>query len=97
MVFGDPLSMVFDDPDHSYDERRAIVMFTDGDDVASERVFLTVQEGLNDVARRWVVSGAWADWHDEIAWMSLYFSVAVWAMIALPLAPRLVFKPESRA
>jgi hypothetical protein len=24
-----------------------------------------------------------AQWHDEIAWMSLYFSVAVWSSLAL--------------
>ncbi len=25
-VFGDPLSMVFDDPDHSHDEQRALLL-----------------------------------------------------------------------
>ncbi len=40
-------------------------------------------EGLRDVSRRWVVTHDLAEWKDEIAWMSLYFSVAVWASLAL--------------
>jgi hypothetical protein len=40
-------------------------------------------EGLRDVCTRWVVSHDFAEWKDEIAWMSLYFSGAVWASLAL--------------
>ena len=40
-------------------------------------------EGLHDVATRWVVTHDIAHWKDEIAWMSLYFSMAVWASLAL--------------
>jgi len=40
-------------------------------------------EGLRDVSRRWVVTHDIAEWKDEIAWMSLYFSAAVWASLAL--------------
>ena len=40
-------------------------------------------EGLRDVSTRWVVTHDIAEWKDEIAWMSLYFSVAVWASLAL--------------
>lgn len=40
-------------------------------------------EGLWDASRRWVVTHDLAEWKDEIAWMSLYFSVAVWASLAL--------------
>src|SRR3984885_3356738 len=40
-------------------------------------------EGLRDVSTRWVVTHDLADWKDEIAWMSLYFSMAVWASLAL--------------
>jgi hypothetical protein len=39
--------------------------------------------GLYDVATRWVVSHNIADWHQEILWMSLYFSAAVWASLLL--------------
>jgi len=40
-------------------------------------------EGLLDVSTRWVVTHDLAEWKDEIAWMSLYFSMAVWASLAL--------------
>jgi len=44
---------------------------------------LTLLEGLRDASLRWVVTHDLAEWKDEIAWMSLYFSVAVWASLAL--------------
>jgi hypothetical protein len=40
-------------------------------------------EGLWDVSTRWVVTHDFAEWKDEIAWMSLYFTGAVWASLAL--------------
>ncbi|HUI98430.1 MAG TPA: hypothetical protein VLX44_21950 [Xanthobacteraceae bacterium] len=40
-------------------------------------------EGLRDVCTRWIVTHDLAAWKDEIAWMSLYFSAAVWASLAL--------------
>jgi hypothetical protein len=40
-------------------------------------------EGLRDASTRWIVTHDMAAWKDEIAWMSLYFSVAVWASLAL--------------
>ena len=40
-------------------------------------------EGLRDVSTRWIVTHDLAEWKDEIAWMSLYFSTAVWASLAL--------------
>jgi hypothetical protein len=40
-------------------------------------------EGLRDVSTRWVVTHDLTQWKSEIAWMSLYFSVAVWASLAL--------------
>jgi hypothetical protein len=36
-----------------------------------------------DVSTRWAVAHDIAQWRDEIAWMSLYFSVAVWSSLAL--------------
>jgi hypothetical protein len=42
-------------------------------------------EGLRDASRRRVVTHDFAQWKDEIAWMSLYFSVAVWASLVLCL------------
>ena len=40
-------------------------------------------EGLRDVSTRWVVTHDLAEWEGEIGWMSLYFSAAVWASLAL--------------
>jgi hypothetical protein len=44
---------------------------------------LTPREGLRDVSTRWVVTHDLREWKDEIAWMSLYFSLAVWSSLAL--------------
>jgi len=44
---------------------------------------LSVLEGLRDVRTRWVVTHDITHWKGEIAWMSLYFSGAVWASLAL--------------
>ena len=56
-------------------------------DEASGRHYLSITQGLLDVSGRWVVSHSWDVWKNEIAWMSLYFSVAVWLSIALVHAP----------
>jgi hypothetical protein len=44
---------------------------------------LTLLEGLRDASTRRVVTHDLAAWRDEITWMSLYFSAAVWASLAL--------------
>ncbi len=51
--------------------------------VADGSKFLRPLEGLRDASTRWVVTRDFAQWKDEIAWMSLYFSAAVWASLAL--------------
>jgi len=56
-------------------------------DEASGRHYLSLTQGLLDVSGRWVVSHRWQDWKSEVAWMTLYFSVAVWLSIALVHAP----------
>jgi hypothetical protein len=48
---------------------------------------MTLVEGLLDVSRRHVVSHSWGAWKNEVAWMSLYFSVAVWISISFIHAP----------
>jgi hypothetical protein len=52
-------------------------------DLAAGKATLGLFAGLQDVSTRWIVTHDIAHWHDEIAWMSLYFSVAVWSSIAL--------------
>jgi hypothetical protein len=52
-------------------------------EVADGTQFLGFVSGLHDVAARWIVTHNIAQWHHEIAWMSLYFSVAVWTSLLL--------------
>jgi hypothetical protein len=52
-------------------------------DVADGSELLRPIEGLRDVSTRWVVTHDPAEWKGEITWMSLYFSAAVWASLAL--------------
>src|ERR1700722_12507479 len=52
-------------------------------DLASGKDYLGLIAGLHDVATRWIVTHDIALWRDEIAWMSLYFSTAVWGSLAL--------------
>jgi hypothetical protein len=52
-------------------------------DETSGKASLNVLAGLYDVSTRLVVTHDFAEWSEEIAWMSLYFSVAVWASLAL--------------
>jgi hypothetical protein len=44
---------------------------------------LRLLDGLRDVNTRWVVTHDPVEWKGEIVWMSLYFSAAVWASLAL--------------
>jgi hypothetical protein len=55
------------------------------DGLADGNKLLGPLEGLRDASTRWVVTHDFAQWKDEIAWMSLYFTVAVWASLALCL------------
>jgi hypothetical protein len=52
-------------------------------EVADGGRFLRPLEGLRDVSTRWTVTHDFAEWKDEMPWMSLYFSAAVWASLAL--------------
>jgi hypothetical protein len=62
-------------------------------DGASGRQYLSIVQGVHDTYRHRVVSYRWLDWKSEVAWMSLYFSIAVWLSIALIHVPA----PGSRA
>ena len=52
-------------------------------DVANGKELLGLVAGLWDVSTRWAVTHEITEWQEEIAWMSLYFSVAVWSSLAL--------------
>jgi hypothetical protein len=57
-------------------------------EVENGRVPLTLAEGFVDASGRWTVTHDWADWRSEVAWMTMYFSVAVWMSISLIHLPR---------
>jgi hypothetical protein len=50
---------------------------------AAGRKPLRPLEGLRDASTRWIVTHDFKQWKGEIAWMSLYFTAAVWASLAL--------------
>lgn len=52
-------------------------------DQAAGREYLSMRQGFIDMFERRVVSHSWQDWKNEVVWMSLYFSVAVWISIGL--------------
>lgn len=52
-------------------------------DVATGKQLLGALAGLHDASTRWTVTHDFGQWKDEIAWMSLYFSAAVWSSLAL--------------
>jgi len=56
-------------------------------DQAIGRQYLSLAQGVLDIAGRCVVSHRWEDWQSEVTWMTLYFSVAVWISIALVHVP----------
>ena len=58
--------------------------------VAAGGKLLRPLDGLRDASTRWVVTYDLAEWKDEIVWMSLYFSLAVWSSLALCVVYRLL-------
>jgi hypothetical protein len=52
-------------------------------DLASGKELFGLFPGLYDVGTRWIVTHDAVQWQDEIAWMSLYFSAAVWSSLML--------------
>ena len=55
-------------------------------DQANGHRYLSIADGMVDVARRWRVSYRWEDWRSEVPWMSLYFTFGVWSSIWLVYA-----------
>jgi hypothetical protein len=59
-------------------------------DSARELPSLSMIDGIKDSAQRWVLTYKWDDWYEELAWMALYFSAAVWASIGLAHIPAVI-------
>jgi hypothetical protein len=56
-------------------------------DELAGKPYLTLAQGFLDTTARRVITYRWDVWKTEVAWMSLYFSVAVWVSIWLVHAP----------
>jgi hypothetical protein len=49
---------------------------------------LPLATGLRDCGRRRTPTRAWEVWRQEVAWMTLYFSIGVWTSLAMVLLER---------
>jgi len=58
-------------------------------DLAAGRVYLSSSEGMHQIVQRCIVTRDWSSWRDDVAWISLYFTAAVWISIALAHVPPL--------
>ncbi len=56
-------------------------------ELAAGTPYLSLLQGFVDASRSCVVDFDLAIWREEIPWMTLYFSGAVWVSILLPHAP----------
>jgi len=56
-------------------------------DSANGVEYLSMVEGLLDASLKCIVNFDWQVWREEIPWMTLYFSIAVWISLALAHAP----------
>lgn len=52
-------------------------------DVFLNQNTLSVSEGFEEISNHMIVIGSWKTWQNEVPWMTLYFSIAVWSSIAL--------------
>jgi hypothetical protein len=66
-------------------------------DTALGVVYLSLSQGILDSAKACTVSFDWSVWRQEVVWMTLYFSVAVWVSILLVHAPAFVDKNNKRS
>lgn len=56
-------------------------------DLAAGAGYLSFKQGVFDTARSCTVSFKWQHWAQEIPWMTLYFTAAVWVSIYLAHTP----------
>ena len=50
---------------------------------------LPLAQGLRTLLERCIVERDWTAWREDVPWLSLYYTVAVWISIALAQVPRL--------
>ncbi|PWT73191.1 MAG: hypothetical protein C5B46_05750 [Proteobacteria bacterium] len=57
-------------------------------DLVASHADLPARVGLRTLLQRCIVTRDWAAWHQDIPWLSLYFTAAVWISIGLAYFPR---------
>jgi hypothetical protein len=50
---------------------------------AEHQAFLGVRAGVQDALNRRIATKEWAVWRPEVAWLTGYFSIAVWVSVSL--------------
>lgn len=58
-------------------------------DTAAGHPSLTLLQGLQAISGRCRVEWDWVVWREDVVWLTLYFTLAVWISIALPHVPAL--------
>jgi hypothetical protein len=56
-------------------------------DLAAHHQYLSLNTGFGQILQRCTVMREWSAWRQDVPWLSLYFTVAVWISIAFPHAP----------
>jgi hypothetical protein len=56
-------------------------------DLAAHHQYASLGAGFRQILQRCTVTHAWSAWRQDVPWLSLYFTVAVWISIALAHAP----------
>lgn len=56
-------------------------------DTSMSTEYLSISQGFYNSIQRCTVNTSIDIWRNEIPWMSLYFTLAVWVSISIPLAP----------
>lgn len=50
---------------------------------AANQPYLTIGDGLRDALYRRIATQEWSKWKPEVAWLTGYFSIAVWLSVSL--------------
>jgi hypothetical protein len=56
-------------------------------ELAAHQQHLSLSAGFGEILQRCTVMREWSAWREDVPWLSLYFTVAVWISIALTHAP----------
>jgi hypothetical protein len=55
--------------------------------LAAHHPYLSFSAGFGEILQRCTVMREWSAWREDVPWLSLYFTLAVWVSIAIVHAP----------